>query len=419
QDDGTIINAVGLGARLTDPGDGNLPPRKLVNGVAQSVVNQAGEFTYSIKFRNSGDTAARNVVVTDQLPTGIAYLPGSLQLNDRNVSDAADSDEGSVQSGVIKVNLTKVEAGETVSITFRCHLVGAVPAGTGLANTAALTADNAPTASAGPATVIVDPLGLVFVGRTGSSAPIAGARIDVLTDLNQENPVGLPADEGYAPNETNVNPSLTECQGHFIFVLANGMTSDRDYFMRVLAQGYLEREMQLSLHPTHNGLYSVHVHALDGQPLALAGGFELVHEDVNLNDLGALVMNIPMFEPTGLQILKSADRAQAEIGDTVTYRVEVHNPTSAPIHDVVVSDHLPVSFHYAEGSGRISLGSGLETPVEPSINGSELQFHLPEIPAGATARLLYRVRIGANAAEGDQDNTAIAVGVFPSGEKTT
>src|SRR5262249_42910809 len=77
QDDGTIINAVGLGARLTDPGDGNLPPRKLVNGVAQSVVNQAGEFTYSIKFRNSGDTAARNVVVTDQLPTGIAYLPGS------------------------------------------------------------------------------------------------------------------------------------------------------------------------------------------------------------------------------------------------------------------------------------------------------------------------------------------------------
>src|SRR5262249_40395413 len=77
------------------------------------------------------------------------------------------------------------------------------------------------------------------------------------------------------------------------------------------------------------------------------------------------------------------------------------------------------SFHYAEGSGRISLGSGLETPVEPSINGSELQFHLPEIPAGATARLLYRVRIGANAAEGDQVNTAIAVGVFPSGEKTT
>ena len=32
--------------------------------------------------------------------------------------------------------------------------------------------------------MIVDPLGLVFAGRSGSSAPIAGARVEVLTDLN-------------------------------------------------------------------------------------------------------------------------------------------------------------------------------------------------------------------------------------------
>ena len=44
QDDGTIVNAVGLGARLTDPTNSSLAPSKLINGVAQTVVNQAGEF---------------------------------------------------------------------------------------------------------------------------------------------------------------------------------------------------------------------------------------------------------------------------------------------------------------------------------------------------------------------------------------
>jgi uncharacterized repeat protein (TIGR01451 family) len=420
QDDGTIINAVGLGARLTDPNNSNLAPSKLVNGLAQTVVNQAGEFNYTIAFKNTGDTAARNVVMVDQLPEAIAYSPGSLQVNDRSVSDALDSDQASVQGGLIKINLTKVDVGESVRVTFRSRLVGAVPAGTGLVNTAMLSADNVPSISTGPATVIVDPLGLVFAGRTGSSAPIVGARVEVLTDLNQENFVPLPSDQGYAPNEKNVNPFVSDGQGHFSFALgANRITSDTNYFMRVSAQGYLQREMQLSLHPTQQGLYSLSVHALDSQPLAVAGGFELVREDVNINDLAALVMNIPMFEPTGLQLSKSADRAQAEIGDTVTYRLEVHNPTSAPVRDVVISDRLPNSFHFAEGSARIRLGSAPETSIEPEMNNGELLFRIAELPPGATARLLYRVRIGANASEGDQTNIAIASGLFPSGEKTT
>lgn len=420
EDVGTIINAVGLGARLTDPNNTSLAPSKLINGVAQSVVNQAGEFTYTIAFKNSGDTAARNVVVQDQLPAAISYSPASLQVNDRSVSDAVDNDEGSVQSGIIKVILAKVDPGETVRILFRSRLTGMVPAGSGLVNTASLTADNAPPISTGKATVIVDPLGLVFAGRSGSSAPIAGARVEVVTDLNQETFVPLPSDEGYAPNEKNVNPFASDGQGHFSFVLApNALTTTTDYFMRVTAQGYLQREMQLNLRPTNTGLFSLRVHALDNQPLAVAGGFELVREDVDINDLGALVMNIPMFEPTGLQILKSADHGQAEIGDTITYRIEVHNPTSAAVRDVVINDKLPPSFHFAEGSARIVLGSAPETLIEPQVQNGELQFRIAEIGPGSTARLLYRVRVGANASEGDQTNIAVASGVFPSGERTT
>src|SRR5205085_3926284 len=118
----------------------------------------------------------------------------------------------------------------------------------------------------------------------------------------------------------------------------------------------------------------------------------------------ALLRNVPMFEPVELQTIKAADRVQEEIGDIDTYRIELHNPVSVPVKDVVISDRMPESFHYADGSARISLAGASDEVIQPQVNDGELQFHIAELPHGATARLLYRVRIGANAREGDQAN---------------
>jgi uncharacterized repeat protein (TIGR01451 family) len=420
EDTGTIINAVGQGAHLTDPADPNLGPSKLVNGVGQTVVSTGSQFSYAISFRNSGDTAARNVVVDDKLPLGVEYVPGSLQVNDRTVSDALDADEGSVQSGSIKFLFAHVNPGEVFRINFRARLTGMVAAGTGLVNSASFTGDNIPPIKTGNATVVANPYGLVFAGRAGSSAPIAGARVEVTTDQNGENFVRLPSDEGFTPNEKNENPFSSDGQGHFSFALSpdeiGSENLSANYFMKVTAQGYITRTVQLSLRPSQAGLFALTVHAADNQPLAVAGGFDLVRADVRINDLAALVLNIPMFEPAGLQIVKSADRARAEIGDTITYRIEVHNPTAANVNDVVVKDLLPASFHYATGSALFSRGPASEQSIEPEIQGNDLLFRISEIPHGATARLLYRVRVGANAREGNQENLAIASATFPSGE---
>ena len=108
-----------------------------------------------------------------------------------------------------------------------------------------------------------------------------------------------------------------------------------------------------------------------------------------------------------------------EIGDIVTYRVEVHNPTAATLSNVTVEDRLPESFHYAEGSALLSTGASPQQSIEPQVNGSTLLFTIGDLPAGSTAKLLYRVRIGVNAGEGDRENVAVASGSFPSGERTT
>jgi len=421
EDSGTIINAVGLGARLTDPTDANLAPSKLVNGLNQTVVSTGTDFTYTIAFRNSGDTVARNVVVDDQLAATLEYVPGSLQMNDRPLSDALDADEGSVQSSDIKVLLAHVNPGEAVRITFRAHLAGNVTGGVGIVNHASFTGENIPPINSGTATVVANPFGLVFAGRAGSSVPIVGARVEILADQDGQNSVRLPSDAGFTPNEKNENPFSSDGQGHFSFALSpdeiGSETSAANYFMKVTAPGYITRMMQLSLRPTQAGLFSLLVHAVDSQPLAIAGGFDLVREDVRINDLAALALNVPMFEPAGLQIVKSADRGRAEIGDTITYRIEVHNPTAANVNAVVINDRLPASFHYAPGSALLSIGTAPAQAIEPEIQGDELLFRIGEIPHGATARLLYRVRVGANAREGDQENVAVASAIFPSGEK--
>src|SRR5207237_3101881 len=242
--------------RLTDPADPNHGPSKLINGLAQTVVSRAGEFTYVIAFKNSGDTAARNVLVQDHLPSTIEYLPGSLQLNERSVSDALDNDEGSVQGGDIKIQLSRVNPGETFRISFRARLASSAPAGTGLVNTATLTADNAQQVVSARATAIIDPFGVVFAGRGGSATPVAGARVEIVTDQNNQNPLPLPSDNGFAPNEKNVNPFVSDAQGHFSFVLAPNAVNT-NYLMRATANGYMDRLLQLSLRPTQPGLFSV------------------------------------------------------------------------------------------------------------------------------------------------------------------
>ena len=423
QDSGTIINSVGAGARLTDPSNSTLAPNKLVNGLAQAVVSTGAPFTYTINFRNSGGAPARNVVMTDKLAAGISYVPGSLQLNDQPLSDAIDTDTGSFTVDTVEVRLPRVDAGQAMRITFQARLTAAIPSGAGLINHADFTSDNAPPVRSVQATVVFDPFGLVFAARGGSSSPIPGARVELLQDSSGGNFLSLPANGGFVPNAQNANPFATDAFGHFSFKLATDAigtsTTEANYFMRISAAGFLTRMIQLTLRPTQAGLFTLNAHALDGQALA-GSDFALISGDLQVENLAALVMNIPMFEATGLQIIKSADRARAEIGDMVTYRVEVRNPTMAALRDVTVEDRLPSSFHYAAGSGLLGVGSTTQRPIEPQANPdkSGLIFTIGELPAGASAQLLYRLRIGANAADGAQDNLAVGSGVFPSGDRT-
>ena len=57
--------------------------------------------------------------------------------------------------------------------------------------------------------------------------------------------------------------------------------------------------------------------------------------------------------------------------------------------------------------------------VEPEIAGNEMLFRLGQLGPGEAVTLSYRVRIGANAAAGEQFNSVTAEGVFSSNQRVS
>src|SRR5215204_1486230 len=425
QDAGTIVNAYGSGARLSSPVTPSLPPSKLVEG-HESVMTSPGQMlSYTISFRNSGDTTARNVRLQDDLPDGLDYVAGTLRLGGRALTDPADADEGSVVGRRIELRLAHVAVGEVVEVGFQARVSQTVPHGAGLVNTALLAADNAPTVSSTSATAVASPFGVVYQGRSAGT-PVPGARVSLFADSSNGAlvPLNTGADAGVDPNVGNSNPFASDAGGRWSFVLSTAQfgtpASPARYYLNVTAPGYRSRLIETTITPDGGGLFALAVRALDGQPVALGGSFETTEEQVDIPRLAAYALNVPLYENTSLELTKSADRPSVEVGDTVTYRVELHNATPAALDDTMVRDQLPPSFHYAEGTALLEAPPAPARSVEPEIASDELLlFRLGRVEAGARAVLTYRTRVGANAREGEQFNTASAAGMLSNGERVS
>ncbi|WP_017665494.1 DUF11 domain-containing protein [Porphyrobacter sp. AAP82] len=75
--------------------------------------------TFTIEARVSGSGNVANLVVTDAIPAGTTYVPGTLALDAGALTDAADADAGTASgSSGISVTLGSVAADTNRSITF-------------------------------------------------------------------------------------------------------------------------------------------------------------------------------------------------------------------------------------------------------------------------------------------------------------
>ncbi|NNF27314.1 MAG: DUF11 domain-containing protein, partial [Gemmatimonadetes bacterium] len=110
-------------------------------------------------------------------------------------------------------------------------------------------------------------------------------------------------------------------------------------------------------------------------------------------------------DPSSLLLTKRALTTDLEIGDPVTYVLEVENRGSVAFTDVTVRDEPASGFRFRRGTVTLD-GRGIEDPV---VAPDSMTFAVGRVEPGARRTLTYRMFVGANARVGPATNTARAI----------
>ncbi|KJJ40191.1 hypothetical protein UM89_21465, partial [Bacillus subtilis] len=104
---------------------------------------EAGDtVVYTIKTRNTvKDSKVTDLVIADKLPEGLEYVPGTLKVDNKAVSDAQDDDKGDVTEGKVSGQFGDVIDTEWHTVTFEAK-VKSGQAGKNIVNTASISGDN-------------------------------------------------------------------------------------------------------------------------------------------------------------------------------------------------------------------------------------------------------------------------------------
>jgi uncharacterized repeat protein (TIGR01451 family) len=369
---GTVATAsqcavLAAGAALSGPGGPGTPILKLVNGQPSVAAQPGATVTYSIQFLNYGTLPATNVVVTDVVPAGITPNPSSVLVN----GAAAPPQSISLQGQTLTVTIPTVAGGALDTITFSASIGTSATLGATYVNTVTVASSQTTGQQSTQASVLVGTGNIVYDGLGGSSVPVAGAIVTLTSASGQ--PVALPG-AGQTPNTGNANPYTTGANGAYSFALGPKQTGPITYILTITAPGYLNRRFQLVLTPNAAGnLYTVTITSLDGQLLAVPGGFALTKGPVTLSNIYGLFGNLPMFRSQSIQVTKAVDRSFASSGDRLVYTITFNNVGTA-LGATTIVDTLPPNVVYAPGTGRVN-----NLHQEPKVSGRVLTWTLPAL----------------------------------------
>lgn len=114
----------------------------------------------------------------------------------------------------------------------------------------------------------------------------------------------------------------------------------------------------------------------------------------------------------GLRFGKVVDRAEAEVGDGLTYTLTVDNVGLTDLHDVPVGDQLSPGTTYVSGTARLDgVPAGKHTGQGPG----RIDWVIPSLPRGGHAVLTFDVTVDPSAAGETLVNRMIAS--YPPGEE--
>ena len=233
---------------------------------------------------------------------------------------------------------------------------------------------------------------------------------------------------GLPPNLQNSNPFFlvnNEPKGGYNFLLnrnAGQLDVGRRYILIInppaRSSNYSQRQIRIVITARDDVAETVSytATALDGKGISLDGDPTSITTTVSINNAAAagivlsalslLDQPICVGPAQPIQITKTADRAAAEPGDTVIYRLSVRNLNTVPANQVSVVDVMPLGFSFLPKSVRGELGSAIVS-ISNTQNGANLTFGFNDsIPVGGVLNIAYAVQLSPDAVRGSGENIA-------------
>ncbi|MBV9774537.1 MAG: DUF11 domain-containing protein, partial [Gemmatimonadetes bacterium] len=326
----------------------------LAKTVDRSEATAGDTLRYTLILSNRGEGALPGAVIRDPLPVGVRFLAGSLRLNGALLTDAADSDAGTVERDAA--------GGETV----RVRPATLLPAASATVTFGVVVQAGAPEGS------LVNVAGLSYAGLTGEvTSPPAETRVSQgKLELTKER---LGSDTvrtggqvvyrlGYANRSAVAIRDLVlvdTLPAELVYVSADGSPE---------VSGQVLRWRIGTLAPGTSGALNVTTRAV----LPAGSRATVVNRVVaqGASAVAATAESTPLevlpLSGDELEIRKRVGVLEGGVGEAVPYTVTVRNRGEVPIGGIVVHDRLPAGLRF--------VADGVVGADSVAIDGQEVRF---------------------------------------------
>ncbi len=229
--------------------------------------------------------------------------------------------------------------------------------------------------------------------------------------------------QGIEPNTQNSNPFflVNSDEGKYAFLLDDGrgqLDFGETYILVVQPPNnsiYDERRVKLVIGDRQENIVEYTAISLDGKPISavdgettVTGQFVLVEDAERVTlDLSVLNLSSSVCDAQEIQITKTGDRATAEPGDIVIYRIAIRNLASTPLTNLQITDTLPAGFKLEQDSVTAAVD---EVEVEVNLAQSDRTVNIATditLATNEVINLVYAAQVTPNALRGSGQNSAI------------
>jgi uncharacterized repeat protein (TIGR01451 family) len=362
-----------------------LPQLQIVKTPNRTAATPGEVVAYQVVVTNTSNVVANPVTIADQLPQGFVYVDNSVQATPAQPTQVANT------GSVLIFSFGALAPGQSITVNYQVRVTPEAVNGNGL-NTAQASTPGVPPITA-IARVVPNPppppqLQLVKTVARQSVAP--GEVVDyrlVVTNVStvtanpvtvtDQLPVGLVYVQGSIQATPNPPTEVVATDSRFTLTFATlppGQAITVNYQVRVTPDAV-----------RGNGINTAQVQAPGIPPIAAEA-------------------TVAISSPPRLQIVKTSDRAAAEPGDVVVYRLVVTNVSNVVADPVTITDQLPRGLAYVPNSVQATPNP----PTQITTTDSTLNLTFGALQPGQSISVAYAVLMTPDSVRGDGRNVAQA-----------